>query len=384
MNNLKAMRNTKVLVVDDSAFMRKVITDILSSHPNIEVVGAARNGKDALDKLMVLQPDVITLDVEMPIMDGLEALKEIMKRCPTPTVMLSSTTEKGAANTVLAMEYGAIDFIAKPGGAISLNLELVKDEIIEKVLAASTVAMNKVNARSNYSRLQKKSSLAKSTLERERMMEKVNTPMHLKKSSNKTPRKKFKTAHQPILAIGTSTGGPRALQEVLTNLPKDIAAPILIVQHMPAGFTKSLADRLNKLSEIKVKEVEHGDLLENGVAYIAPGGEHFKVRKLGVSLVAQLDKEEPPRSGHRPSVDVLFESVAKLSNIKCLAVIMTGMGNDGMAGTKRLKASCETIAIAESAETSVVYGMPRAIVDEQLADEVVRLEEIPSIITEII
>lgn len=385
MSKLNRMQKKKVLVVDDSAFMRKIITDILSSESALDVVGTARNGKDALEKLSRLQPDVITLDVEMPVMDGLDALKEIMKVRPTPVVMLSSTTEKGAENTVLAMESGAIDFVAKPGGAISLNLETIKDEIIEKVLEASQVSMTKVRTKPSVQQSIHKKQLPKKP---------PNVYSHPKESVMKKktigtiqqniPKKKFTTSGQSIVAIGTSTGGPRALQEVLTKLPKDIKAPILVVQHMPAGFTKSLADRLNNLSKIAVKEVEHGDLLENGVAYIAPGGKHFKVRKLGQSLFAELDTEEPPRMGHRPSVDVLFESIASLSNIKCLAVIMTGMGNDGMKGTKKLKASCETITLAESSETSVVYGMPRAIVDQNLADDVVRLENIAMLIQEII
>lgn len=383
MSKLKAGKRKKVLVVDDSAFMRKVITDMLNSHPELEVIGVARNGKDALDKLTTLHPDVITLDVEMPIMDGIEALKKIMEIRPTPVVMLSSTTEKGAENTVLAMSSGAIDFVAKPGGAISLNLDLVKEEIIEKVLNASKVAMNKVNPRQNFSKEQQKDRFISSTLEKNQDRESKETSVQPGKSVSQRTRSKFKTSHQTILAIGTSTGGPRALQEVLINLPKDIAAPILVVQHMPAGFTKSLANRLNRLSKITVKEAEDGDLLENGVAYIAPGGKHLKARRLGTSLFAQLDDYESPRSGHRPSVDILFESIASLSHVKCLAVIMTGMGNDGMAGTERLKESCETIVIAESKETSVVYGMPKAIVDHKLADEVTRLENIASTINEI-
>ncbi len=378
------MQKKKVMVVDDSAFMRKIITDILSSDPKLEVVGAARNGKDALEKLTILQPDVITLDVEMPVMDGLEALKKIMETRPTPVVMLSSTTEKGAKNTVLAMESGAIDFVAKPGGAISLNLTLVKDEIIEKVLEASEVSMKKVSVKPSLRHRPIQRNTAKLFPERKSSWAETLATEEQTTPVSRAPRKKLPRSNQTILAIGTSTGGPRALQEVLTNLSKDIGAPILVVQHMPAGFTKSLADRLNNLSEISVKEVKNGDLLENGVAYIAPGGKHFKVRKLGNSLFAQLDAEEPPRIGHRPSVDVLFESIASLPNVNCLAVIMTGMGNDGMLGIKRLKASCETIAIAESSETSVVYGMPRAIVDQNLADEVVRLENIAATITEII
>lgn len=365
----------KALVVDDSAFMRKLIADFLNSHPQIEVVGVARNGKDAIDKLMSLEPDVITLDVEMPVMDGLEALKEIMRLRPTPVVMLSSTTKKGAENTVLAMESGAVDFVAKPGGAISLNLGMIKDEIIEKVVAATTVPVTKLR------RMPRRESVPRRV---EKVEKQGNTPATAQSESHriKNINKKLSAGGKKIIAIGTSTGGPRALQEVLTNLPKDIAAPIVIVQHMPVGFTKSLAERLNTLCDITVKEVEHGDLLENGVAYIAPGGNHFTVKKLGATFVAQVDDKEQPRLGHRPSVDVLFESLAKIASLKCLAVVMTGMGSDGKDGLTQLKASCETIAIAESQETSVVYGMPKAIVDQDLADTVVRLEDIATIIKE--
>lgn len=364
----------KVLVVDDSAFMRKLITDFLNSHPALKVVGVARNGKDAVEKLVLLKPDVITLDVEMPIMDGLEALKEIMRIQPTPVVMLSSTTERGAENTVIAMGSGAVDFVAKPGGAISLNLALIKDEIIEKVFAAASVQVTKLKQGPGI--IQEK--------KRENVMEQQLPQNPSKTTIQGTLTKRFSVGGKKIVAIGTSTGGPRALQEVLSQLPKNIAAPIVIVQHMPVGFTKSLANRLNDLCAIAVKEVENGDLLEDGVAYIAPGGEHFTIRKIGTALVAEVNATEPPRCGHRPSVDVLFASIAKIPGLKCLAIVMTGMGNDGMAGTAQLKENRETIAIAESKETSVVYGMPRALVDQNLADEMIRLENIASAITEII
>ena len=367
----------KALVVDDSAFMRKLIADFLNSHPQIEVVGVARNGKDAIDKLIALQPDVITLDVEMPVMDGLEALKEIMRVRPTPVVMLSSTTEKGAKNTVLAMESGAVDFVAKPGGAISLNLGTIKDEIIEKVIAATTVPLTKLRTMPRIGSPQRRGG---------NIDKQVKAPVDVQTDLTYTKKvhKKLSAGGKKVIAIGTSTGGPRALQEVLTNLPKDISAPIVIVQHMPAGFTKSLAERLNSLCAIDVKEVENGDILENGVAYIAPGGYHFTVRKLGATLVAEVANIEPPRMGHRPSVDVLFESLSKITTIKCLAVVMTGMGSDGKNGLTELKNHCETIAVAESQETSVVYGMPKSIVDHGLADKVVGLEDIASVIKEIV
>lgn len=365
----------KVLVVDDSAFMRKLITDFLDSHPTLKVVGVARNGKDAIDKLALLKPDVITLDVEMPIMDGLEALTEIMRIRPTPVVMLSSTTERGAENTVIAMGSGAVDFVAKPGGAISLNLALIKDEIIDKVVAAASVQVTKLRQVPRVIRENRVETPSR----------RIETPpMQSNAIQSSQPRKKFSIGGRKVIAIGTSTGGPRALQQVLTNLPESIAAPIVVVQHMPVGFTKSLANRLNNLCAISVKEVENGDVLENGVAYIAPGGNHFTIRKSGANLIAEVSDKMPPRSSHRPSVDVLFESLANISGLKCLAIVMTGMGNDGMAGMTSLKEKCETIAIAESAETSVVYGMPRAIVEQRLADDIVNLEDIASTIIEMI
>ncbi len=381
---MASIRKKKALVVDDSAFMRKLIADFLNDHPEIEVVGTARNGQDALDKLTTLKPDVITLDVEMPVMDGLEALKEIMRIRPTPVVMLSSTTKKGAENTVIAMASGAVDFVAKPGGAISLNLNTIKDEIIDKVVAAASVQMTKLKQvplrQTEPRRESPTTQLRKPVTPARKTIAETESKPFVRNHANK----KFSAGGKKVLAIGTSTGGPRALQEVLVSLPKNIAAPIVIVQHMPAGFTKSLADRLNNLCNIAVKEVANGDVLEDGVAYIAPGGMHFAVRKMGAALVAQVDDKEAPRMGHRPSVNVLFESLATISGIKCLAVIMTGMGNDGMEGTTKLKASLETIVIAESQETSVVYGMPRAIVDAKLADDVVRLENIAMAITEIL
>jgi len=347
------MDKIKVLVVDDSAFMRKVITDFLSEHPQIEVVGTARNGKDALEKISSLRPYVVTMDVEMPIMNGIEALKHIMEHDPLPVVMLSSTTKEGAENTILAMQYGAIDFVTKPSGNISLDLYKVKEQVIEKVILASRanlLGMKKREIRQSTASYQPTSYSR---------IEVQPSAKHLKK----------------IVCIGTSTGGPRALHQVLTHLPKQIAAPIVIVQHMPKGFTKSLAQRLDSLCEIPVKEVEHQEELQQGVAYIAPGGAHFTVVPSSRSLVAHLDYS-PPRNGHRPSVDVLFESVSGLRDYEKIAVIMTGMGSDGTAGLKLLKQQGHTKAIAESEETAVVFGMPKSAIATNLVDVVVPLERI--------
>ncbi|MEK5039530.1 protein-glutamate methylesterase/protein-glutamine glutaminase [Sporosarcina sp. FSL K6-3457] len=373
----------KALVVDDSAFMRKLISDFLSGHPEIEVIGTARNGKEAVDKVRTLKPDVVTMDVEMPIMNGLEALQEIMAKHPVPVVMLSSTTKIGAENTMLAMEYGAVDFVAKPGGAISLNLHEAKEEILEKVIAALGVRM------STLTRKVPSQHLAMPTVRKT-----VNRPVEskvelppaegLQRQVISTSKNKISKVGKTFVIIGTSTGGPRALQEVLTGIPASIGVPILVVQHMPPGFTKSLADRLDGLCDIHVKEAEDGELLENGTAYIAPGGKHLKMKKNGMNYFVKLDAVDPPRMGHRPSVDVLLESAAENTDVNYLTVIMTGMGYDGRIGMEVLRRNGRTVTIAESAKTSVVYGMPKAIKEAGLADEVVDLHDISESILEII
>lgn len=345
----------KVLVVDDSAFMRKLITDFLSEDSRFNVIGTARNGKAAIQKVKEWQPDVVTLDVEMPEMNGLDALQAIMSENPTRVVMLSTTTQQGAENTLLAMSYGAIDFIAKPSGAISLDLDKVKEEIIMKVLIASKANVQEFS------------------------MNKNKVPPPIVEIHPKRTGKMQNNTVKKLVCIGTSTGGPRALQQVLTKLPKTINAPILVVQHMPAGFTKSLAVRLNSISEINVKEAEDGDILENGTAYIAPGGYHLKVKNGGSNINIYLDQTDPI-NGHRPSVDVMYQSVSEIKNYCKIAVIMTGMGSDGSNGLKALKSSGNTIAIAESVETSVVFGMPKSAIATNLVDEVVNLEEIASTI----
>lgn len=353
-----------VLVVDDSAFMRKVISDMLESDKRIHVVATARNGEDALKKLKSITPDVITLDVEMPVMDGLTTLKHIMKTKPVPVIMVSSLTMEGAKETIKAFEYGAVDFIAKTSGAISLDLYKIKTDLIEKVLLASKVKIDNVipttSSLNQYIRIHKdQSSQSKSEL---------TESTTLVSSKNKTTLPK-------IVAIGTSTGGPKALQQVITKLPKNLNAPVFIVQHMPAGFTKSLADRLNSLSEIEVKEATHGEEVKNGVAYIAPGGYHLEVKKVGSKLMIHID-ESPPRRGHRPSVDVMFESLTRLKGYEIITVIMTGMGSDGTEGLLALKKEGNCFAIAESEESSVVFGMPKSAIKTEKVDEVVHLKEI--------
>ncbi|WP_017471903.1 protein-glutamate methylesterase/protein-glutamine glutaminase [Amphibacillus jilinensis] len=346
------MDKVKVLVVDDSAFMRKMISNILESHIKIEVVGTARNGQDALDKIDTLHPDVVTLDIEMPVMDGLTALSHIMKNKQRPVIMLSSLTKEGADKTLESMELGAVDFVTKPSGSISLNIKEKEAEIISKVLQAAHVKVTSIKPKSYHS------------------------PVIQSFNRDRKQRSKLNGTDNFIIAIGTSTGGPRALQQVVTRLPADIPAPVVIVQHMPAGFTKSLANRLNNLSHISVREVTDGEWLEKGTAYIAPGGYQFRVVESSMGLKAKVTKEEN-RNGHQPSVDVLFESLAELNKQQLLSVIMTGMGTDGANGIIKMKEKkSNTIVVSEAKETCVVYGMPQAAEKTKLVDFVV---ELPSI-----
>ncbi|KMY49466.1 protein-glutamate methylesterase/protein-glutamine glutaminase [Peribacillus loiseleuriae] len=357
------MSKIKVLIVDDSAFMRKLISEFLAEDSRIEVIGTARNGRDAVNKIEKEKPDVITLDVEMPIMDGLEALQIIMKQTPTAVIMLSSTTKEGADNTLKAMEIGAIDFIAKPSGAISLDLYKIKTDLINKIVAASKTNVSKLQKNTLNIEIIQRSSDNYSKIE---LVHDYNLSPQI---SEKSPFSK------KIIVIGTSTGGPRALQTVLTQLPKNIEAPILVVQHMPPGFTKSLANRLNTLSEITVKEAEDGEILKKGTAYIARGGHHLKIKKVGMSLAIHTD-QSPMRNGHRPSVDVLFESVSRINDVEKVAVVMTGMGMDGANGLIALSKSGRLSAIAESEKTSIVFGMPKAAIATNVINKVANVEDI--------
>ncbi|MFY3793386.1 protein-glutamate methylesterase/protein-glutamine glutaminase [Ureibacillus sp. MALMAid1270] len=367
-------KKRKLLIVDDSAFMRKLVSDFFQDHPTIEVIGTARNGRDAIKKIQNLQPNVVTMDVEMPEMNGLDALKEIMEVCPVPVIMLSSETQSGADTTLIAMENGAVDFVAKPSGTISLDLHKVKEELIRKVENAAQVSI--INLKKSIVPSTTISQKVKTEPLRSTFKQAVIQKTHIEKSHSMIKRSDWKKTSKKIILIGTSTGGPRALQDVITKLPKTLNAPVLIVQHMPKGFTKSLAQRLNQLSKISVKEAENGEILQNGTAYVAPGGYHLKLNKIGNQFEILIDETEPPRAGHRPSVDVLFENISLYNDFDKIAVIMTGMGSDGSSGLKALKNTGNTYAIAESQETCIVYGMPKAAVETTLVDEVVDVNEI--------
>ncbi|WNS79709.1 chemotaxis response regulator protein-glutamate methylesterase [Domibacillus sp. DTU_2020_1001157_1_SI_ALB_TIR_016] len=355
------MNAKRVLVVDDSAFMRKLISEFLSEHPQLEVIAFGRNGRDGVKKALELKPDVITLDVEMPEMDGLEALKAIMEKQPCPVVMLSSLTKEGTETTLKAIELGAVDFIAKPSGTISLDLHKIKDVLIEKVLGASKANISMQPA------ILKKTAVISPPAESEYTETNTVRPQVRSKKMNK------------LVLIATSTGGPRALQHVVTKLPASLPAPVVIVQHMPPGFTKSLSDRLDSLSEIRVKEGKDGEILQNGTVYIAPGGKHLRLKKTGTSTVIALD-ELPPEGGHRPAANATFRSAAAIHDLEKTAVIMTGMGSDGAEGLITLKETGTVKAIAEAKETCVVYGMPKAAIATHLVDDVVPVDEIASAI----
>lgn len=336
----------RVLVVDDSAFMRKMITEMISSEKDMIVVDKARNGQEAVEKASQLRPDVITLDVEMPVMSGLEALKAIMTRSPAKVIMVSSITKAGAEATMQAMEYGAFDFISKPSGSISLDIKKVNSRLVELIRLAGSVKIKKITRKE---------------------------PVNLK-SYEMPVIKSAGASSNVIVAVGTSTGGPKALQALLTKLPSDFPHPILIVQHMPKGFTKSLSERLDHLSEIKVKEAEEGEIIKKGVAYIAPGGYHLTIRKIGTSVAIQLE-HKPLVNGHRPSVDVMFQSIASQKIKQAIAIVMTGMGQDGKKGLIDLHEAVPTTVLAESEATSVVFGMPKAVIETNLVDEVKDLDQ---------
>ncbi|KNZ69199.1 response regulator receiver modulated CheB methylesterase [Thermincola ferriacetica] len=340
-------KRIEVLVVDDSAYMRKVVSNMLQSDEEIFVVDTARDGLDALEKIKKWKPDVVTLDVEMPRMDGLTALQKIMVECPTPVVMLSSLTQEGSETTIKALTLGAVDFVPKPSGAISLDIARVKEELIRKIKVCAKASLKNIRALQMIAPIPKKEAAA----------------VAAKPLAGKTPSK--------VVVIGSSTGGPNALQQVVPKLPADLPAAVLIVQHMPPGFTKSLADRLNDISGITVKEASAGDTLQTGVALLAPGGYHMN---LVSSTVIGLN-QNPPVHSVRPAVDVTMESVVNYYGPNVVGVVLTGMGYDGSGGASAIKRAGGKV-IAQNEDTCVVYGMPRVVVEMGKADKVLPITEI--------
>ena len=333
----------RVLVVDDSPFMRRAVRRMLERSPQIEVAGEAADGVAAVEQVLLLRPDVVTLDVKMPVMDGLTALQQIMKRCPTPVVMLSYVTGAGGDETLRALELGAVDFIDKSTAAGAMEIGVIAEELVSKVLVAARVNVDKLGG------CQVGQSLPSSAVT-------------------------IGDESAEILLIGTSTGGPSALQEILSKLPASSPLPILIVQHMPVGFTRSLAERLDRLSPLTVVEATEGDLLRPGQVYIAKAGFHLLLQRQRGKLRLHLAKE-PADVLHRPSVDLLFSSAAEVLADKVVAVVLTGMGRDGAAGARAIKAAGGRV-IVESEESAIVFGMPRAVMEEVAVDGILPLQSV--------
>ncbi|WP_414157520.1 protein-glutamate methylesterase/protein-glutamine glutaminase [Pseudomonas sp. BNK-15] len=362
----------KVLVVDDSGFFRRRVSEILSADPTIQVVGTATNGREAIDQALALKPDVITMDYEMPMMDGITAVRHIMQRCPTPVLMFSSLTHEGARVTLDALDAGAVDYLPKNFEDISRNPEKVKQMLCEKVhtlsrsnrrfggYASPAAAAAPAPASAAHAPT---SSLASPAPTRS------VAPARAAAASTHSPAPKRKP--YKLVAIGTSTGGPVALQRVLTQLPAGFPAPIVLIQHMPAAFTKAFAERLDKLCKISVKEAEDGDLLRPGLALLAPGGKQMMIDGRGTVKILPGDE----RLNYKPCVDITFGSAAKSYGDKVLSVVLTGMGADGREGARLLKQGGSTVWAQDEA-SCVIYGMPMAIVKANLADAVYSLDEI--------
>jgi two-component system chemotaxis response regulator CheB len=366
-------RTINVIVVDDSAFMRKSLAMLLESDPLIKVVATARDGKEGIDKIREFKPDLVTMDIEMPGMDGLTALGIIMKEMPLPVLMVSSLTTDGAKTTLDALNLGAVDFIPKELSFVSLDIVKIKAELVSKVKSI-------VQSRSLQFRLQRIKAASqgiRNSAAAARGEAGAGAPVR-PATPHTIPRRKDLRA----VVLGISTGGPFALLQTIPKLPKDFPLGIAIVQHMPPRFTKSMAERLDGLSQLSVKEAEDGDRLEAGMVLIAPGGQHMVFRNHGSDIVARITPD-PTDTLYRPCADVMMSSVVQAINGPLLGVIMTGMGKDGLEGLRKIKQKGGMV-VAQNEETCVVYGMPKAAVDDGIADLVLPLEDIPLALTKIV
>ena len=345
------MNNLKVLIVDDSAVFRRTIASALEQDPTIEIVGTAANGEIGLEMIRLKSPEIVILDVEMPKMDGIETLRQIRKQWPMiRVIMFSAHTQTGARSTLEALALGAVDFVTKPTGAsLETNKLTIQQDLVPKIRAFSSQPSPTPP------------SLGKPTLvpkipSRSRRFRRGNEP--------------------PVVAIGISTGGPNALVNVLGSIRKDFLSPILITQHMPPLFTEQLANRLDKICPLQVSEAKQDQPVESGHVYIAPGDYHMEVHKRTANSTPAIHLHQGPKEcSCRPSVDVMFRSVANSHGINAIGIVMTGMGQDGFEGGKMLKA-CDAYLIAQNRETCVVYGMPSFLVNHGLADEVLPLDQI--------
>ncbi|HUK23311.1 MAG TPA: chemotaxis response regulator protein-glutamate methylesterase [Terriglobales bacterium] len=342
-------RLIRVLVADDSAFMRTAITRMIESDPGMRVASTAQTGQEALDKIAALQPDVVTLDVEMPGLNGLETLKRIMKDSPRPVIMVSSLTQEGAETTLEALGIGAFDYVPKQQSFVSLDIVKIRDDLVAKIRAAAE------NGRRQF------------------------RPRPAKPQPAAPPKAAAAAhAHPPvnIVALGTSTGGPKALQEILPMLPKDLPVGVLIVQHMPKGFTGPFARRLNGLCKVSVREAAQEEIIEPGAVYIAPAGQHMTVHRHTASKFSLRLSNTPDHVLHIPSVDVMMLSVAETFRSNCLGVIMTGMGADGLQGMEAISRN-GGVTVGQDEPTCTVYGMPRSCAEKGILQRVVPLNQIP-------
>ena len=335
---------SNILIVDDSALLRRVECDIINSDNKLQATDTCKDGLEALEKLRTQKYDAVILDINMPRMNGLEVLSHLQKESiKTPVVVVSTLTIEGADEAIKSLELGAFDFVTKPNNIIEAKGNQFKETLLRVVYAAVRI-----------------------------------TPAH---SASRNIVNKHKAAgSNKIVAIASSTGGPKALQSVIPFLPAELLAPVVLVQHMPAGFTKSMAERLNELSQVQVKEASNGEVLKNGVVYIAPGGTHIAIKKSGASHVISFN-DMPPISGLKPCANIMFDSLTSSNYDEVVCVVLTGMGADGTNGILSLGKSKPIYVIAQDEKSSVVYGMPRAIYEAGVVDEVVTLSDVAKAIT---
>jgi two-component system chemotaxis response regulator CheB len=350
----------RVLVVDDSAFMRKVLETIFNADDQLQVVGQAKDGREAVALAESLKPDVIAMDINMPHMDGLQATAQIMTTNPKPIVIVSSESREGASSTLKALELGAIEFVAKPSSGIDLDMNSVKEELLRKVRMAAKV------------RVVRTASRLASTLQANN----GSAPAHAKPAAPRASVSVGAEQRFPVVVLAASTGGPATVMRLAPGFTKDFPAAVILVQHMPAAFTSQYAAQLEEFTEIRVKEAEANDSLQPGVLYICPGGQHLRVSPTGR---IQLDNVTGRLNGYLPNIDLTLESVAAFAGPMGIAAILTGMGNDGAAGSKAIKAA-GGIVLAQDEATSVIFGMPAEAIKTGAVEQVLPIDDIYSAI----
>jgi two-component system, chemotaxis family, protein-glutamate methylesterase/glutaminase len=342
-----AEKRTRVLIVDDSAFMRKVLEEMIRTDPRLEVVGQAKDGREAIAMAQTLQPDVLTMDINMPRMDGLEATQHIMTQNPRPILIVSSESREGAASTLRALDLGAIDFVTKPSSAIDLDMKTVRDELLNKLRMAAKVRVVRTAGKGESAGA----------------------------ADAKAPAAPIRDlgvgdAQHPLVMIAASTGGPATLMRLMPKFPKNFPAPVILVQHMPATFTSQLSLQLTEVSQIRVKEAENNEALHSGTFYVCPGSHHLRI-----SLNGRIKLDDGERiNGYRPNADVAFESAAAYAGANVIAVVLTGMGNDGAKGVQSVKAARGAV-LAQDEATSVIFGMPAEAIRTGVVDQVVAIDE---------